>query len=157
MDSIATYTRSLQAMHDLVALNARFIHNFITNDVASHDALLHPDFISISGNGMRMDRASYLKRWENLFDSEVIIYWDTRDELITITGTVALVRATNKHVERNGNVETTGMTSYTDTYVYEHGSWTCIQAQLTPVEPQHWPSDSGILSVYIGGKRQENR
>ena len=33
---------------ELRALNARFIHNFITNDVPSHDAMLHKDFICIT-------------------------------------------------------------------------------------------------------------
>ena len=35
----------------LRALNARFIHNFITNDVPSHDAILHGDFICITPMG----------------------------------------------------------------------------------------------------------
>lgn len=33
---------------ELRALNARFINNFITNDVPGHDAILHKDFICIS-------------------------------------------------------------------------------------------------------------
>ncbi len=33
---------------ELRALNARFIHDFITNDVPSHDAILHKDFICIT-------------------------------------------------------------------------------------------------------------
>ena len=153
MDSTLAYTQSPEALRYLRALNARFIHNYVTNDVPSHDAILHPDFICLSSNGMRIDRASYLKRWANLFDPEVVIYWDTRDELITIHGTVALVRATNKHTERHNGVETTGMTNYTDTYLYEHGAWKCIQAHLTPVAPQHWPDDCTIVSVYIKGER----
>ena len=63
MDSTLAYTQSPEALRDLRALNARFIHNFVTNDVPSHDAILHPDFICLSSNGMRIDRASYLKRW----------------------------------------------------------------------------------------------
>jgi len=107
MDATLAYTQSPEAMRDLRALNARFIHNFVTNDVASHDAMLHRDFISISSNGMRLDRAAYLRRWANLFDAEVIPYWDTRDELITVIGAVALVRATNKYIERRDGTETT--------------------------------------------------
>ena len=37
----------------LRTLNARFIHNFITNDVPSHDAILHKDFICITPTGYR--------------------------------------------------------------------------------------------------------
>ena len=39
--------RSAETMSELRALNARFIHNFVTNDVASHDAILPT--LSISG------------------------------------------------------------------------------------------------------------
>ena len=77
-------------MGELRALNARFIHNFVTNDVASHDAILHPEFTGVMSNGVRIERAAYLKRWATAFDPKVIVYWDTRDELITIIGNVAL-------------------------------------------------------------------
>ena len=60
--------QSAETMNELRALNARFIHNFVTNDVASHDAILHPrlhqhlahgsalgsrDLSKILGNGLR--------------------------------------------------------------------------------------------------------
>ena len=45
--------QSTETMNELRALNARFIHNFVTNDVASHDAILHPRFISIWPTGQR--------------------------------------------------------------------------------------------------------
>jgi hypothetical protein len=47
-----------------------------------------------------------------------------------------------------------GMTNYTDTYLYEHRAWKCLQAHLTPLAPEHWPNDSTIVSAYIKGKRQ---
>jgi len=47
--------RQTETMNELRALNARFIHNFVTNDVASHDAILHPDFINIWPTGQRWD------------------------------------------------------------------------------------------------------
>ncbi len=154
MDTPLAYTQSPQALADLRALNARFIHNYVTNDVPSHDDLLHKDFICLSSSGKRIDRASYLKRWANLFDPDVVIYWDTRDELISVFGNVALVRATNKHTERRDGIETTGMTNYTDTYLYENGAWKCIQAHMTSVAPEHWPDESSIVSVYIRGQMQ---
>jgi hypothetical protein len=143
-----------EAMDELRALNARFIHNFITNDVPSHDAILHPGFTGIMSNGARIDRVAYLKRWATAFDPKVIVYWDTRDELITVIGNVALVRATNKHTVRRDGKDTTGMTTYTDTYLFEDGAWKCIQAHLTPVAPEQQPADDTIISVYIEGKLQ---
>jgi hypothetical protein len=133
--------QSTETMDELRALNARFIHNFVTNDVASHDAILHPAFINIWPTGQRWDRASYLKYWATAFDPKVIPYWDVRDELITVIGDVALVRSTNK-------------ATYTDTYLFENGAWKCIQAQIQAVAPEFYPADDTIVSVYIEGKLQ---
>lgn len=146
--------QSAETMDELRALNARFIHNFVTNDVASHDAILHPEFIDIRPTGQRLDRSTYLKYWATAFDPEIIVYWDVRDEMITVIGDVALVRSTNKYIRRRDGAEATGMTMYTDTYLFENGAWKCIQAQLTAVAPEHHPSDDSIVSVYIKGVLQ---
>jgi hypothetical protein len=135
-------------------LNAKFIHNFVTNDVASHDAILHPRFICIGSDGERIGRDEYLGRWASGFDPDVIVYWDYRDEHIHLFADLALVRSTNKHVRRHGDREVAGMTTYTDTYLRENGDWLCIQAHLTPVKPEHYPSDDTIVKTYIGGVLQ---
>jgi len=95
---------------ELCALNARFIHNFITNDVGSHDAILHPDFICITPTGARVSRADYLEAWATGFDAGRIPYYDYRDEKIDVFGDTALVRSTNKRVGSKDGVETVGMT-----------------------------------------------
>ena len=104
-----------ETMNELRALNARFIHNFVTNDVPSHDAILHPRFLSITSKGAREERDSYLARWAIGFDPEVVVYWDVRDERITVIGDIALVRATNKYTIRRDGKEMTGKATYTDT------------------------------------------
>jgi Domain of unknown function (DUF4440) len=147
--------QSTETMDQLRALNARFIHNFVTSDVPAHDAILHPGFINIWPTGQRWDRATYLKYWATAFDPKVIVYWDVRDELITVIGDVALVRSTNKHTRRRDGNDVTAMTMYTDTYLFENGAWKCIQAQLTSVAPEHQPSDDTIISVYVEGKRRD--
>jgi len=43
------------------------------------------------------------------------------------------------------------MTVYTDTYVYERGAWTCIQAQITPVAIG--PGDETVISAWVEGVR----
>ncbi|HVR67163.1 MAG TPA: nuclear transport factor 2 family protein [Verrucomicrobiae bacterium] len=154
MSNAVRYLSPRGAVSELRLLNARFIENFIRNDVKSHDAMLHADFIGIQGDGSRIDRASYLKKWAKGFDPEVIVYWDVRDELITLIGNTALVRATNKEICRSSGQDITGMSTYTDTYLYEGGAWKCIQAQITPVAPGREPGDDTIISVYIKGVRQ---
>jgi Domain of unknown function (DUF4440) len=137
----------------LRSLNAKFIHNFVTNDVASHDAILHERFTSILPNGARLSRQDYLTAWATGFDPDVIVYWDYRDERIDIFGDkVALVSSTNKWVRRRDGAEVTGMTRYTDTYVFDRGAWKCVLAQLTNVTPEHFPADSTIVKKYIRGR-----
>ena len=139
---------------ELRALNARFIHNFITHDVASHDAILHEGFLCITPSGARVGRADYLKAWATGFNAERIPYYDYRDERIDVFGDTALVRSTNKSVRRVDGAETVGMTMYTDIYVHRDGSWKCIQAQITPVAPANYPPDETIVRKYIKGQAQ---
>ena len=139
----------------LKALNARFIHNFVTNDVKSHSAMLHERFLSITAKGKKESREDYLKRWATGFDPKVVVYWDYRDEQLGIFGNVALVRATNKQVVRKDGVETSAMTTYTDTYLHEKGDWKCIQAQIGPVAPEYYPADETIVKKYVMGQIQE--
>ena len=61
MTTSGDYLHSPKALLDLKELNARFIHNFVTNDVASHDAMLHADFTAIQSSGARVGRAAYLE------------------------------------------------------------------------------------------------
>ncbi|MGI8925823.1 MAG: nuclear transport factor 2 family protein [Tepidiformaceae bacterium] len=136
-------------------MNARFIHNFVTNDVKSHNEIIHEEFVCITPSGARQGRSDYLTRWATGFNPEVIPYWDYRDECISIFGSVALVRSTNKHIIRARGEETTGMTTYTDTYIRDGDDWKCIQAQLTIVSPQHYPGDETIVKKYIDGVPQE--
>ena len=138
----------------LRALNARFIHNFITNDVPGHDAILHKGFVCIDPDGRRVGREEYLRRWASQFDAERVPYYDYRDEKIDVFGDTALVRSTNKRVGLKDGVETVSMTMYTDVYVREGGAWKCVQAQITPVAPANYPPDETIVAKYVKGKAQ---
>jgi len=138
----------------LQALNKRFIHNFVTNDVASHDAMLHPQFRSITPQGAHVDRTAYLECWASGFNADVITYWDMRDERITLIGDTALVSATNKWTRVGPDGVTMGMTCYTDTYVRYKDKWLCVLAQLTQVSPDHYPPDTSIVVCYEKGRLQ---
>ena len=154
MQTVASHLPHDDLVAELKALNARFIHNYVTNDVKSHDAMMHPDFICIGPMGIRQNRADYLKQWATQFDPEVVVYWDVRDEVITIIDNVALVRSTNKHTIRRDGKDTTSMSTYTDTYLFQKGGWKCIQAQIQTLPPESYPDDDTIVSVYIRGKCQ---
>src|SRR6185369_3424840 len=94
----------------LKATNARFINNFVTNDVASHDQIIHEKFVCITPTGRWINRMDYLTQWKTGFDPEVCLYWDYRNEKITIIGTTALVRSVNKYIILKEGREITGMT-----------------------------------------------
>lgn len=139
---------------ELRALNARFIDNFITNDVPGHDAILHKDFICIDPDGRRVGRGEYLERWANQFNAERIPYYDYRDEKIDVFGDTALLRSTNKSVRIVDGSEIVRMTMYTDIYVREGCAWKCVQAQITPVAPANYPPDDSIVRKFVKGKAQ---
>lgn len=142
---------SSDSLSKLRALNERFIRNFVTNDVESHNAIIHQQFICLMSNGARLGRDAYLKYWATAFDPSEFVYWDYRDESISVFGNFALVRSTNKYVRRAKGTERVGMTAYTDTYLKEHGEWKCIQAQLTPVSAEHYPGDDTIIRAWVNG------
>jgi hypothetical protein len=146
-----------QAEADLAqlrALNKRFIHNFVTNDVPSHDSILHPAFRSITPTGAHVPRDAYLTYWASGFNPDVIVYWDMRDERITLVGDTALISATNRWIKVNNGQELVGMTCYTDTYVRTQGTWLCSLAQLTPVASENFPADDTIVVKYLKGVLQ---
>jgi hypothetical protein len=130
----------------LKQLNATFINNFVTNNALGQSRIIHKDFVYISSSGQYVSRQQYLKDWAHGFDGYV--YWDYRDERIHIFGNVALIHATNKYVFITNGEEFTGMCMYTDIYTKEKGEWKCIQAQITKLSPEHYPSDETILKKY---------
>lgn len=152
---LVTATASHAQQDDLAVLrqiNARFIHNYVTNDVPSHDRILHDKFVCITSRGAWVNREDYLRAWATGFDPEIVTYWDYRDEKITVIGTTALVRSVNKFTLLRNGEETTGMSQYTDTYVKENGVWKCIQAQITNVMPENYPADGTIVKRYVKGR-----
>lgn len=130
----------------LQKLNATFIHNFVTNDVASHSRIIHPSFVHISSNGKITGRKEYLEEWAHGFDG--FIYWDYRNESISIVGNTAMVRSQNKYILVKDGRQISGISMYTDTYVKENGQWTCIQAQLLRPEPEYFGGEETIVRQY---------
>ena len=132
-------------LETLRRLNRTFIHNYVTNDVPSHDAILHPQFAYMGANGKRLARSDYLANWAHGFDPDVTTYWDMRGEDITVVGDTAIVRAANAYIE-NGQA---GMACYTDVYVREGGQWLCLHAQISNVSPENEPSEvNDCLPLY---------
>ena len=133
-------------MAALKKLNAKFIHNFVTNDVPSHSLIIHKDFIHINTEGKYTGRTKYLENWAHGFGD--IKYWDYRNEDIKIFGNVALVHAQNKCIVIQDGKEVISYWMYTDTYIKENGEWKCVQAQIGKVGPDNFTGDETIVKKY---------
>lgn len=118
----------------LSQLNAGFIRNFLTQDAAAHDKIIHRDFVCIESNGTIVSRELYLKNWATDFDNSGYTSFTYQDEHIRIFGNLALVRAKTVYTKNINGKTTEGYTIYTDTYLKEAGKWQCIQVQITPVK-----------------------
>lgn len=118
----------------LSKINAQFIHNFITQDAAAHNRIIHNDFVCIESNGSIINRETYLKNWATDYENSGCISFIHTDEVIRIFDDIALVRSKTTAVRKiNGSI-LTQYTVYTDTYKKENDTWQCIQVQITPVK-----------------------
>lgn len=140
-----------ETIKTLTDLNARFIDNFIARNSVAHDAIIHQRFLCIMPDGAKLTRAPYLEYWATAFDPETLIYFDYRDESISLFGNTALVRSATKYVRLAEGEKKEGMNIYTDTYLLEGGTWLCVQAHLTPVAAQHYPGDETIIRAWTNG------
>ena len=118
----------------LSALNAKFIKNYVTNDTASHNTIVHKDFVYISSSGKIVPREAYMNNWAHDYDPKIYKSFEYNNEVIRIFGNMALVRANNTFSWMENGKLRHGKTVYTDTYVKENGRWWCVQAQITNVE-----------------------
>ena len=118
----------------LSELNAEFITNFLTQDVAAHNKLIHKDFVCIESNGAIVSRDVYMKNWATDFDNSGYTSFTYKDELIRIFGNTALVRAKTVYTKNENGQTKEGYTIYIDTYVKENDKWQCVQVQITPVK-----------------------
>jgi len=133
-------------MEILKKLNAKFIHNFVTDDVAAHSLIIHKDFIRISSEGEFTGRKKYLEDWAHGFGDTK--YWDYRNEDIKIFGNMALVHSQNKCIVIKDGKEMISYWMYTDTYIKENGAWKCVQAQIGRVSPENFAGDETIVRKY---------
>lgn len=131
MNSIQT---EMEDREKLSKLNTLFIKNFIAQDTATHNEIIHKDFVCIEGNGKIANRKEYMKAWATDYQSGNFIAFATTDEHIRIFGNVALVRSKSVFKYLQNGKEISGTSLYTDTYIKENGRWWCVQAQITPIK-----------------------
>jgi uncharacterized protein DUF4440/NIPSNAP protein len=117
----------------LSALNKQFIENFMSQQTARQQEIIHPDFVCIERDGTIVGREEYMKGWATGYETSGYTSFGYTDELIRIFGNTALVRSKTVYTKLVNGRQVPGNSIYTDTYVKENGSWKCVQAQLTAV------------------------
>jgi len=145
-NNLGSAQASADDLKTLKLLNAKFTNNFVTNDTVSHSRIIHKDFVCIGASGQYINRRDYMNGWVHGFDG--FIYWDYRDERISIFGNTALVHAANKYVVVSNGKENKGMSMYTDVYIKENGEWKCVQAQISKLSHEFFPGDETIVKKY---------
>lgn len=133
-ESVSNTNSMMDDKAALSALNAQFIKNFLHNDSAAHEQIIHKDFVCIENSGEIVGRDQYMKDWARDYDSSGYITFNYTEEFIRIFGTVALVRSKTMYTKNENGKIIKGYSVYTDTYLKENGKWLCVQAQITPVK-----------------------
>lgn len=118
----------------LSELNAKFIDNFINQDVEAHEEIIYKDFVCIQGSGQIVNREEYMKEWAEGYSKSGYKTFHFTDENIRIFGNMAIVRSKTVYTKLVNGDLITGNSIYTDTYIKENGRWWCVQAHITPIK-----------------------
>jgi hypothetical protein len=109
----------------LLRLNEQYVHASLTGDIEWFRAHLADDFVCIESDGSVQFRDGFLRAAAldpDLSEYE-LDYVDVR-----FHGRVALVRASARWISKR-NVS--GISRYTDVYVYDGAAWKVVSAQIT--------------------------
>jgi uncharacterized protein (TIGR02246 family) len=126
LTTIASRAQSSDA-DALKALNAAFIHGYMTRDTAKLGPIFADDFILINPSGQRRNRQEVLNGFvtsPHFLSCEV----DTIE--ISLHGTIGLVHARAVFTTNDNGKQTTGKTDYLDVYEKRRGRWVAIAAHV---------------------------
>jgi len=98
------------------------------------NAIIHPDFICINGNGTVSNRKEYMQGWARGYINSGYTSFTYTDEVIRIFDNMALVIARTPYTKVINGETVHGSSIYTDTYIKREGRWWCVQAHITPAK-----------------------
>ena len=129
-----SFTQSSKDEAALISLNRQFIRNFLNNDTAEHNKIIHPsNFLFIGTNGKLLARNEYMQAWAHGYDKTITPAFDLEEVQVRVFDDMALIVAKTKDTKIEDGAYITGETRYTDTYIKEKGEWKCVQVQLTRI------------------------
>jgi ketosteroid isomerase-like protein len=112
----------------LKALNAAFIHGYMTRDTASLSPIFADDFILINPSGQRRTRQEVLN---GFISSPHFLSCDVDTVEIRLYGTIGLVLARAVFTTDENGKKTTGKTNYLDVYEKRKDRWVAVAAHVT--------------------------
>jgi ketosteroid isomerase-like protein len=112
----------------LKALNAAFIHGYMTRDTASLSPIFANDFILINPAGQRRNRQEVLN---GFITTPHFLSCDVDTVEVRLYGTIGLVLARAVFTTDDNGKKTTGKTNYLDVYEKRRGHWVAIAAHVT--------------------------
>lgn len=119
-------------MSTLLALNESYVKAFRDADVAWYDAHLAPDYVMVSGDGARWDRAGTLSRFSQPTFATTMRSFPVDKVTVRRFHDVALVHAENAYELKDGRK---GASRYTDIWQKRDGRWLCIAAHISVHTP----------------------
>jgi ketosteroid isomerase-like protein len=112
----------------LKALNAAFIHGYMTRDTAKVSPIFADDFILINPSGQRRNRQEVLN---GFISSPHFLSCDVDTVEIRLYGTIGLVLSGAVFTIDDNGKQTTGKTNYLDVYEKRKGRWVAVAAHVT--------------------------
>ena len=106
-------------------LNHEYVSSVQHSDVARFDEILAPDFVCITADGERLDRAEFLRRTAVRTTIQGL---EAIEVEIRLMGDFAIIHARSVYTLADG---TPGSRRYTDCWARREGRWLAVSAQLT--------------------------
>jgi uncharacterized protein (TIGR02246 family) len=112
----------------LKALNAAFIHGYMTKDTAKLSPIFADDFILINPSAQRRNKQEVLN---GFVTSPHFLSCEVDTVEISLHGSIGLVHARAVFTTEDNTKKTTGKTDYLDVYEKRKGRWVAIAAHVT--------------------------
>jgi len=109
----------------LKRLNQEYIQAYMSSDASWYDEHLADEFVCIESDGSVLDKTQFLRKTAEGPD---VLDYKLLKVNVRIYGRVALVHGTGKFIRED---QSSGVSRYTDVYVFDADQWKAVSAQIT--------------------------
>ena len=95
--AMTSFAQSSKDETVLISINRQFIRNFLNNDTAEHNKIIHPsNFLFIGPNGKLLARNEYMQAWAHGYDKTIMPEFDLEEVQVRVFDNMALIVAKTK-------------------------------------------------------------